>query len=309
VGFDFQDILYEKKDHIARIIINRPQARNALSPNVFKELAEAFHDVGYDPAIGVVVLTGAGDEAFAAGADVKNFNKRTTRDSLEGLMIADHFNTMASAMRNCGKPIIARIFGDVIGGGFELLLFCDLAIAADNTRLIGGEAFIGAVPIGATQLLTVTIGDKRARWMLLTDDRIDAQTAYEWGLVNKVVPFKKLDEEVDKLCQTLLHKFPWALRFTKTQLNFWHDITSTILYQGRDFWAVHVACTAEMLEGTSAFLEKRPTAWMEMRAKAALGKPAEYIWGAPLKNCSRCGAKNLPDDFKFCGKCGTKLGT
>ncbi|PIU54815.1 MAG: hypothetical protein COS88_06415 [Chloroflexi bacterium CG07_land_8_20_14_0_80_51_10] len=305
---EFKYITLEKKDYIARVTLNRPEARNALSVEVFTELTEAFHDIAYDPSVGVVVLTGAGDKAFAAGADIKSVKENACTNTLGGLYLCGEFARMGQEMRTCGKPIIARVFGDVIGGGVELMMDCDLVIAADNTRLMGGEAFIGAVPVGATQLSTIVMGDKRARWFLMTDDRIDAQTAYEWGLVNKVVPFDKLDGEVDKLCQTLLHKFPWALRFTKTQLNFWADLSSAVLFQGRDFWGMHVGTTPEMMEGISAFLEKRPTGVMDMRAKAASGKPAEYHWGAPLKDCPKCGAKNLPDDFEFCGKCGTKLG-
>lgn len=303
----YNSILVEVKDLVARVTINRPQAYNALTIEVFQELADAFDKLGYDRRVAVIVLTGAGDKAFAAGADVKAINRDICTDPMGGLALTGHFARMGSAMRTCGKPIIARCFGQIIGGGFELLIFCDLAIAAENTKFTAGEAFVGAVAIGTTQFATMIMGDKRARWLLMTDDRIDAKTALEWGIVNKVVPFEKLDEEVDRVCKILINKFPWALRFTKTQLNFWHDISSTVLIQGRDFWAIHVANTAEMMEGTTAFVNQRPTQWMRFRQRDAAGIPSEYEYGPPTKSCPKCGAVHIPSDFTFCGKCGAQL--
>jgi len=303
----FKHITLEKKDYIGRITINRPEARNSLSVEGFGELAEAFHDVTYDNSVGVVVLTGAGDKAFTAGADVKGFKDKITRNPVEGLRFTSEFVRMGAEMRRCGKPIIARVFGDVVGGGVELMMYCDLVVAAENTRLLGGEAFVGAIPIVTTQMAPIVMGEKRAKWFLLTGDRIDARTAYEWGLVNKVVPFDKLDEEVDKLCQTLLHKFPWALGIAKTQLNFWQDLSSTVALQGCESWALHAGTVPELLEGASAFMDKRPTEWMKFRERAAEGRPAEYLWGAPVKNCPKCGAENLPESFEFCGRCGAAL--
>ncbi|MDY6910906.1 MAG: enoyl-CoA hydratase-related protein [Chloroflexota bacterium] len=304
---NYKMIKVDIKDMVGRVTMDRESVRNAMHVDVFSELADAFTKLGYDRRAAVLVLTGAGDKAFAAGADVKDIRDGACTDSMGGLKVCGEFGRMGQAMRTCGKPIIARVFGDIIGGGFEVLTFCDLAIAADNSRFLAGEAFIGAVPVGTTQIASIVMGDKRARWLILTDDRIDAQTALDWGIVNKVVPFEKLDEEVDKLCKTLLNKFPWALRFAKTQLNFWHDISTTSLYQGRDFWAMHVSNSAEMMEGTSAFLEKRPTDWKKFRDKDAAGVPSEYEFGPPLKTCQKCGAVHLPSDFEFCGKCGAEL--
>ncbi len=303
----YNSILVDIKDMVATVTINRPKAYNALTIEVFKEMTDAFDKIGYDRRVAVVVLTGAGDKAFAAGADVKAINESICTDPMGGLALTGDFARMGAAIRTCGKPVIARCFGQIIGGGFELLVFCDLAIAADNTKFTAGEAFVGAVAIGTTQFATMIMGDKRARWMLMTDDRIDAQTALDWGIVNKVVPFDQLDGEVDKLCKTLINKFPWAIRFTKTQLNFWHDISSTTLLQGRDFWAIHVANTAEMMEGTQAFVDQRKAEWMRFRERDAAGIPSEYEFGPPLKKCAGCGAVHLPSDFEYCGKCGAKI--
>ncbi|NQT73708.1 MAG: enoyl-CoA hydratase/isomerase family protein [Chloroflexi bacterium] len=303
----YTSILVDLKDMVATVTINRPKAYNALTIEVFQEMTDAFDKLGYDRRVAVIVMTGAGDKAFAAGADVKSINEKICTDPMGGLALTGDFARMGQAMRSCGKPIIARCFGQIIGGGFEVLVFCDLAIAADNTKFIAGEAFVGAVAIGTTQFATMIMGDKRARWLLMTDERIDAKTALDWGIVNKVVPFEELDAEVERVCKILINKFPWALRFTKTQLNYWHDISTPCLYQGRDFWAIHVANTAEMMEGTSAFVNNRPAEWMKFREKDAAGKASEYEHGAPLKTCSGCGAVHLPDDFEFCGKCGAKI--
>jgi enoyl-CoA hydratase/carnithine racemase len=303
----YNSILVDIKGMVATVTINRPEAYNALTIEVFREMADAFDKLGYDRSVAVIVLTGAGDKAFAAGADVKSINETICTDPMGGLALTGDFARMGNAIRTCGKPVVARCFGQIIGGGFELLVFCDLAIAADNTKFIAGEAFVGAVAIGTTQFATMIMGDKRARWLLMTDERIDAQTALDWGIVNKVVPFDQLDAEVEKVCQTLINKFPWAIRYTKTQLNFWHDISSTVLMQGRDFWAIHVANTAEMMEGTSAFVEGRKAEWMKFREKDAAGNPSEYEFGPPVKTCSGCGAVHLPGDFEFCGKCGAKI--
>ena len=210
------------------------------------------------------------------------------------------------AIKMVGKPVIARVNGLTAGGGCEWVIACDLAIAADHARFQQGEGGVGAVATFATQSLPFVMGDKRARWFLLTDEVIDAKTALEYGLVNKVVPFGSLDEEVDKLCQNLLNKGPWSLRFTKDQLNAWWFLVSHTLPQGNDFWCLQSA-TPEPLEEMTAFVEKRPPDYMTMRRKAAAGKSHTYLWGAPTKSCPNCGTKYMPEEFEFCGKCGARL--
>jgi 1,4-dihydroxy-2-naphthoyl-CoA synthase len=142
--------------------------------------------------------------------------------------------------------------------------------------------------------------------MVMVGDEIDAKTALEWGLVNEVVPYEKLDEAVQGLCEKLINKFPDCMRYTKVQCNFWGDLAWTTLQHARDWLSVHYA-TAEPIEGFSAFLEKRKVDYVGMREKSAEGGSHAYIYGAPFKRCTKCGAKYMPEEFSFCGKCGAKL--
>lgn len=306
--FQFKNIIYDKKkDHVAEITINRPEQRNALNLETMRELTEAFQNAESDNSIGVVVLTGSGDKVFVAGADIKMFGE-IAKNPHESWKLIGQFLRVVYNMKTIGKPVIGKINGSAIGAGVELILACDLLIAAEHAIFIGGEAGVGLVPVGGTtQLLTPTIGDKRARWLLFTDDSIDAKTALEWGLVNKVVPKDKLDEEVDKLCKTILNKSMWALRFAKSQANIWSDLASNSFSQGRDFWTLEATMLPDLLEAASSFLEKKPMDWMRYRELMATGKAAEYLWGPPTKVCTKCDTKNLPENLKYCGNCGAKL--
>lgn len=301
----FETLLYEKKDLVGRITINRPQARNALNLQMMRELCLALEDAERDSGVGVVVLTGSGDKIFCPGLDLI-WAKGLFNNTQEVWNMVNQYSRIIYDLRNVGKPVIARINGLAAGGGCEMIVHCDLAIAAEHARLMQGEGGVGAVATYATQSLAPIIGDRRARWFLFTDEVIDAKTALEWGLVNRVVPYEKLDEEVGRLCHNLLEKASWSLRFTKTQANIWFDLVSHTFHEGRDFWSLQSAMP-ETLEGISAFLEKRAPAHIARRKEAARGKNVEYLWGAPTKVCPKCQTGHLPADFDFCGKCGAKL--
>lgn len=302
----FKNLLLEKKDFVAKITINRPEARNAINTETARELNAAFQDVELDDSVGVVVLTGAGDQAFCAGVDVK-----MVRDLLNNPRLmwknSGEFMRVVYNIKNTGKPVIARVNGYAIGGGVEYILACDLVVAAENAKLLPGEAMVGATPAGgSTQLLPLVVGLTRAKWSLFTSEWIDAKTACEWGLVNKVVPPEKLDEEVNNLCKRILNNAPFALTTTKTQTNFWFDLAWPTFTNARDLSTFQMT-TTEMLEGSSAFKEKRSPQWMRMREQIAAGKVVSYSWGPPVKNCKNCGAGNLPEYHEYCGKCGAKL--
>lgn len=301
----FETLVYEKKDLVARITINRPRARNALNLQMMKELCLALEDAERDSGVGVVVLTGSGDRIFCPGLDLA-WAKELFNNTQEVWNMVNQYSRIIYDLRNVGKPVIARINGLAAGGGCEMIIHCDLAIAAEQARLMQGEGAVGAVATYATQSLALIMGDKRARWFLFTDEVIDAKTALEWGLVNKVVPYDKLDEEVDKLCRNLLEKSLWSLRFTKTQANIWFDLVMHTFHEGRDFWSLQSAMP-EPLDGISAFLEKRAPDHIGRRREASRGKSVEYLWGPPTQVCPKCQTKHLPADFGFCGKCGAKL--
>ncbi|MBI3930275.1 MAG: enoyl-CoA hydratase/isomerase family protein [Armatimonadetes bacterium] len=307
--FDFQEILYEKKDWVARITINRPEVYNAYSTLTLREMTRAFQDASWDDAVAVVVLTGAGDKAFCTGGDVKEYADRYTRKPRDYWKWMGDFVGCHDLLRNIGKPTIARLNGVVAGGGNEFNMACDLAVAAEHATLLQVGTRVGSVACGgATQWLPLMVGDRRAREMLFLSEKITAQQALEWGLVNRVVPADQLDATVDELCQKLVDKFPECLRYTKQQVNFWKDLAwhSTIGH-ARDWLSLHYTCR-EPYEGMKAFVEKRPTRVREMREKAAAGGSSEFLWGPWTRECSRCGASGIPEEFRFCGACGQPLG-
>lgn len=306
--FGFQDILYDKTDGVATITFNRPKFYNAYSSRALEEMTRAFTDASWDDSVAVVVLTGAGDKAFCTGGDVKEYATAYTRRPHDYWKWMGLFNGAHDVLRNIGKPTIARLNGMVVGGGNEFNMACDLAVAAEHVVIRQVGPRVGSVPAGgATQWLPIMIGERRARWMLYMCEEIDAKTALDWGLVNFVVPMDQLDAKVQELCEKLKDKFPECLRYTKQQTNFWKDLAwhSTIGH-ARDWLSLHYL-SAEVHEGMNAFVEKRQPDYRGLRQKSAEGKSAEYLWGPYAKNCAKCGAKHMPEEFQFCGSCGAAL--
>jgi enoyl-CoA hydratase/carnithine racemase len=306
--FIFKDLLYEKRDWVARITLNRPHVFNALSANMLRELTEAATDASWDDGVAVIVLTGAGEKAFCAGGDVSEYAGHYVKKPRDYWKYMGVFQGALDAIRNSSKPVIARLNGVVVGGGNELNLACDLAVAADHVRIRQVGPRVGSVAAGgATQWLPLLVGDRRAREMLMTCDEITAQQALEWGLVNRVVPLAELDGAVAELTRKLVQKYPECLRYTKAQTNFWKDLVwSLTVPHARDWLTVHYA-SLEPQEGMTAFVEKRPWDYLEMRRRAARGESSEFRWGPYTRACQVCGAKYLPEEFAFCGRCGEPL--
>ena len=307
-AFGFEDIRYVKKDWIATVTINRPDAYNSYTTRTLRELTEAFTDAGRDDGVAVIVLTGAGSDAFCTGGDVKEYAHDYTRKPRDYWKYMGHFSGAIEALKNIGKPSIARINGMAVGGGNEMNLACDLAIAVDTARFRQVGVQVGSVAAGgATQWLPLVIGDRRARAMLMTCEWVDAKTALDWGLVNEVVPAAELDAAVARLAGKLLDTFPECMRYTKQQTNFWKDLSwSMTIGHARDWLALHFA-SLEPYEGMTAFAEKRRADRVGVRARARDGGSSETLWGPNARTCSSCGAKGLPDSFAFCGVCGGQL--
>jgi len=306
--FAFRDILYEKRDMIAWITINRPEAYNAYTTDTLRELIVAFEDAAADDGVGVIVYTGAGDRAFCTGGDVKEYSAVYTKRPRDYFKYMGLFSRYIEAIFRNGKVTIARINGIAVGGGNESQLACDLAVMADDTYLGQVGTSVGSVAAGgATQWLSIHVGDRRAREMLFLNPRIPAAQALEWGLVNRVVPRARLDDEVRALAEQALDKFPECTRYTKQQVNYWKEAAwFATVGHARDWLSTHFT-TLEPYEGMQAFVEKRKVDFRELRRRATNGGSTEFLWGPYARDCAGCGAKGLPAHFTFCGHCGKEL--
>jgi enoyl-CoA hydratase/carnithine racemase len=307
-SFHFQDIVYEKHEWVARVTINRPRVYNAYRTQTLVEMRDAFRDAAFDDGVAVLILTGAGEKAFCTGGDVAEYAGEYTQRPRDYWKYMSLFIECLDALRNLGKPAIARLNGIVAGGGNEFNMACDLAVAADDITIRQVGTRVGSVAAGgATQWLPLHIGDRRAREMLLLCEPITARQAQEWGLVNRAVPRADLDAAVNDLCQKLIDKFPECLRYTKQQLNFWKDLAWAVTGgHARDWLSLHFA-SLEPWEGMTAFVEKRAPDYRGLRKRARDGGYSESLWGPPAKTCPFCGARGLPTGMAYCGKCGHGL--
>ncbi len=252
---EFKYIIYEKSEGIATITLNRPEALNAFSKEVVNEVLQALEDIKTDGNVRVVVLTGAGEKAFSAGADIKTmkgFNALKARAlSLMG-------ERLCSALENLEKPVIAAINGYALGGGLEVAMSCDLRIASERARMGQTEINIGLIPgWGGTQRLTRLIGRTKAKELVFTGKMIDAKTAEQLGIVNMVFPAEGFREKVKQFAKELAAKAPVALRVAKALINKGADMSldSAIALEREGFGVV--GSTEDLQEGVSAFTEKR----------------------------------------------------
>ena len=306
--FRFEEILYEKKDGVARVTLNRPEVYNAFSAHMLREMIQAFRDASWDDSVAVVVLTGAGDKAFCSGSDAKEFSRHFLPHPKDFWKFQGLLMEALELFRHAGKPTVARLNGVVAGAGNDWNLAADLAVAADNVRFIQVGTRVGLVEAwGSTQWLPLMIGERRARELLLKGEEITAEQALNWGLVNQVVPYKQLDRAVNALVAKLIQNLPECTRYTRQQLGFWKDLAWTMTAgHARDWLTVH-STSWEPYEGIQAFIDKRPVDYKSIRSRAAAGGSGESLWGAPVRNCGNCGAKGIPERFDYCGKCGNKL--
>lgn len=305
---NFQDIIYTKSDWIATITINRPDKYNSYNLNTLNELSDAFKDSANDDNVAVIILTGSGNKAFCTGGDVKEYKEKYLSKPRNFWKWMNSFIECHDRLRNIGKPTIARLNGLVVGGGNEFNMSCDLAIASENVKIFQVGTKVGSVAAGgATQFLPIIVGERRAREMLLLNEPITAQKALEWGLVNQVVPFEELDNAVNIMCEKLINTFPECTRYTKQQLNFWKDFSwNMTVGHAKDWLSLHFA-SLETHEGMTSFVEKRQTDYLKVRNKAKEGKSSELLWGTNEKECKNCSTKYLPNEFNYCGICGSLL--
>ena len=262
----FKNLLYAKADWRATITINRPAVYNCLDLATLRELATAFEDAAWDDHVAVLIITGAGTKAFCTGADMKEWKDQFLDRPNDFYKWMGVFIETFDRLRNLGKPTIARLNGMVVGGGNELQMSCDLAVAADDVTIRHAGTSRGSVAAaGATQWLPLIVGDRRAREILLLNEEITARKALSWGLVNQVVPRRKLDAAVHALAEKLVNKLPECTRYTKQQLNFWRDLSWALtIGHLRDWLTVHTSAE-EIAEGIRAFSEKREIDYKKLR--------------------------------------------
>lgn len=252
---DYQDIIYEKADGIARITINRPEVHNAFRPETVQEMIDAFTLVRDDPETGVVLFTGKGGKAFCSGGDqrVRGHGGYVGGDQVPRLNVLD----LQRQIRALPKPVIAVVAGYAIGGGHVLHLVCDLTIAADNARFGQTGPKVGSFDAGyGASLLARTVGIKKAKEIWYLCRQYSAEEALNMGLVNTVVPLEKLEEESIIWAKEILEKSPIALRFLKMAFNADTDGAAGLQQLAGDATMLYYM-TEEAREGKNAFLEKR----------------------------------------------------
>jgi len=267
----YEDILYEVKDQVAWITINRPRVMNAFREQSLDEMIDAVKGTREDPSIAAIVFKGAGTEAFSAGGD---FYAMKRLNWTNGAMWNDRMQGLAMAIRGVPIPVIAMVNGWCMGGGHELALWCDVVIASENAVLGQTGAKVGACPtVGATQYLPRIIGERLAREMIFCARRFPAKEAVEIGLINKCVPQRDLLKETLKWCETMKGHSALTIRMTKRSLNFESDNLYSSWQHGMELLA-HVWGSAEANEGMNAFLAGRKPNFQQfrMRDKRELAK-------------------------------------
>jgi naphthoate synthase len=252
---EYEDILYETWDGIAKITINRPEVRNAFRPTTVFEMSRAFEAARDDPSIGVVILTGAGTEAFCSGGDqrIRGDDGYVDRKGVGRLNILD----VQIQIRRLPKPVVAMVAGYAIGGGHVLHVVCDLTIAAENARFGQTGPRVGSFDGGyGSGLLARSVGQKKAREIWFLCQQYDAQQALDMGLVNKVVPLDQLEEETVAWCRRMLELSPLALRMIKAGMNAADDGLAGIQQLAGDATLLYYL-TEEAQEGRDAYVQKR----------------------------------------------------
>ena len=252
---NLQNLLFESDGGVATITINRPKVLNALNTETLDELRRVILHCRRDDTVRCVILTGAGEKSFVAGADINELSVQTPIGGRDHAMRGQH---VLDLIENLGKPVIAAINGFALGGGCELAMACTMRIAADTARLGQPEINLGIIPgYAGTQRLARLIGRGRALELLLTGDHVTAAEAHRLGLVNRVVPAAELMSEVRKLASALAAKAPVAARYIIDAVNKGLDMAfpDAQVFEATLFGLV--STTEDMREGTKAFLEKR----------------------------------------------------
>jgi enoyl-CoA hydratase len=255
---DLKNLIFEK-GAIAVLTVNRPNALNALNREVLEEMARVIRDVRHDSSIRVLIVTGAGDRAFVAGADITAMSKMS---AAEGLDFSRLGHRVMESFEDLPIPVIAAVNGFALGGGLELALACDLILASEKARFGQPEINLGLIPgFGGTQRLPHRIGHNKARELIMTGEMFDAASALSWGLANQVLPPAELMEAAKRLAGKIAGKSAFALRQAKAALRaaFTMEEDAGLRFEQEAFGVMFGS--ADRLEGTAAFVEKREPKW------------------------------------------------
>jgi len=251
----YKTLMYEKKENIGLLTINRPEKMNAISQELTAELSLLLDEIENDDELRVIVITGAGDKAFVAGADI---NELVDRDARLGRRVSRERQEIFLRIENLHVPVIAAINGYALGGGLELALACSIRICSEKAQFGAPEVKLGIIPgDGGTQRLPRLVGQGRAMEMIITGDFIDAQEAYRIGLVNKVFTPEKLKEEAMELAKKIASRPPLAVRYAKEAVNRSQEGDSASGFALESYLHALSCTTEDKKEGVSAFLEKR----------------------------------------------------
>lgn len=252
----YEMILAETRGRVGLIMLNRPQAMNALNRQLMREMMDALEAFDKNDAIGAMVITG-NEKAFAAGADIKEMMDK----SIEQMMDTDHI-AVFGRIRTIRKPVIAAVSGWALGGGCEIALSCDMVVASESAKFGQPEINIGVIPgAGGTQRLTRAVGKAMAMEMILNDRRLTAQEALQHGLVNRVVPVGRYLEEALKLAEEVAARAPLAVRAAKKMINqaYERSLADGLAEEKMEFYSLFAS--QDQKEGMKAFVEKRRPEW------------------------------------------------
>ena len=251
-----ENVLFEKKGAIALVTVNRPKVLNALNTATLEELRIAFSAIRSDPEVRVAVVTGAGEKAFVAGADI---NELRLQNAVTGREYTLRGQAVIDLVENLGKPAIACVNGFALGGGCELAMACSIRLASENARFGQPEVKLGLIPgLGGSQRLPRLVGKGRALQLLLTGEMISAQEAYRIGLVNEVVAQAELLPRAEAIARSIAANAPLAVQYVTEAVQRGAEMNlSGGLFLEASLFAICCA-TEDTKEGTAAFLEKRP---------------------------------------------------
>lgn len=257
---EYKNILLAVENQVATITFNRPKVLNAVNREMMLELNNAVNKCKEDESMKAVILTGAGDKAFVAGADITESKGKSPREIMKFMELSH--NTLR-LMETMEKPVIAAVNGFALGGGVEISMACDVRFASDKARFGQPEILLGLIPgWGGTQRLARLIGIGRAKELIMSGEQITAQRAYEIGLVNRIFPAEQLMEETKKFTQRLAGMPSFAIKMAKYAINYGYDLA---LDNARN---LEIQCvsqcfsTQDLKEGLAAFLEKRKPNFM-----------------------------------------------